>query len=145
MSQPRHLIGQSSHPQCAHSCPALLCYCKSWGSLQPDSVVGAGGHVISAIVGCTVRLILKDVIWLSSAIGMAFALVIMQLTCTLHPPGTVPPGFLEPACCASLLHQATFSVIASCKQSMHALSINSHSMQHAHSHAYLHGFVTRRV
>ena len=44
---------------------------------------------MSAIVGCTVRIILQDVIWLSAAIGMAVALTAMQLTCTTHPPGNV--------------------------------------------------------
>ena len=48
----------------------------------------AGGQVISAIVGCTMRLVLKDVIYVGSALGMALALSAMQATKTLHPPGT---------------------------------------------------------
>ena len=43
--------------------------------------------MISAIVGCTARVIFRDVLWLSAALGMSFALLVMNLTSTLHPPG----------------------------------------------------------
>lgn len=47
-----------------------------------------GGHVISALVGCTVRLVLgAKVLWLTSAVGMSLALLAMELTSTVHPPG----------------------------------------------------------
>lgn len=43
--------------------------------------------MLSAIVGCTVRVVLKDVIWLSGPVAMSLALVVMILTSTTHPPG----------------------------------------------------------
>lgn len=49
--------------------------------------------MLSAIVGCTVRIILKDAIYVSSALGMALALSLMQATKTLHPPGEATPNF----------------------------------------------------
>ncbi len=47
----------------------------------------SGGHVISAVVGCAFRLALKDTIWVAAPISMSLALLAMQLTRTVHPPG----------------------------------------------------------
>ncbi|CAM0140094.1 unnamed protein product [Umbelopsis sp. WA50703] len=52
-----------------------------------------GGHVISAIIGvCITRLFqlspyFDSLQWLAGALSMAVALVVMQLTGTVHPPG----------------------------------------------------------
>jgi len=53
---------------------------------QPRNFVG--GHLLSAIVGCTSRLALAESvdIWFAAAIAVAFAIVVMQLTETVHPP-----------------------------------------------------------
>ena len=40
-------------------------------------------------MGCTVRVVLGDVIWLSAALAMSLALLVMILTGTTHPPGWV--------------------------------------------------------
>jgi len=52
---------------------------------QPRNLIG--GHVISAIVGVTMAKILPDTIWLASSLAVAAAIVLMQITKTLHPPG----------------------------------------------------------
>lgn len=52
---------------------------------QPRNLVG--GHVISALVGVTVYKIVPDIIWLSAPLAVAFSIVLMQFTKTLHPPG----------------------------------------------------------
>jgi CBS domain-containing membrane protein len=52
---------------------------------QPRNLVG--GHLISALVGVTFYKIFPDLLWLSSASSVATAIVIMQITKTLHPPG----------------------------------------------------------
>ena len=54
---------------------------------ESPPVCAAGGQILSAIVGCTVRLVLRDVIWLSAALAMSLALLVMILTGTTHPPG----------------------------------------------------------
>lgn len=46
--------------------------------------------MLSAVVGCAIRLALKDVLWVSAALGMSLALVVMMLTKTVHPPGDLP-------------------------------------------------------
>jgi CBS domain-containing membrane protein len=46
-----------------------------------------GGHVISAIVGVTVYKMLPDILWLTAPLAVAFSIVFMQITKTLHPPG----------------------------------------------------------
>lgn len=43
--------------------------------------------MLSALVGCISRIIFKDVIWLSAAVGMSLALLCMIITKTTHPPG----------------------------------------------------------
>lgn len=52
---------------------------------QPRNLVG--GHIISALVGVTIYKIVPDIIWLSAPLAVAFSIVLMQYTKTLHPPG----------------------------------------------------------
>ncbi|MGX7668316.1 HPP family protein [Flavobacterium pedocola] len=52
---------------------------------QPRNLIG--GHVISAIVGVTAAKLFPDILWLASAVAVASAIVMMQITKTLHPPG----------------------------------------------------------
>lgn len=52
---------------------------------QPRNLIG--GHVVSAIVGVTAAKLFPDTIWLASAIAVSMAIVLMQITKTLHPPG----------------------------------------------------------
>lgn len=61
----------------------------------------AGGQVLSAIVGCCVRLALREVLWLAAPMGMSLALVAMMLTRTTHPPGT---------CSTNLRHMIMFII-----------------------------------
>lgn len=51
---------------------------------QPRNLIG--GHVLSAIIGVTVALAIKEV-WLAAAIAVSVSIVVMQITKTLHPPG----------------------------------------------------------
>ena len=52
---------------------------------QPRNLVG--GHVISALVGVTIHKLLPGEVWLSSALAVSTAIVAMQITKTVHPPG----------------------------------------------------------
>jgi CBS-domain-containing membrane protein len=52
---------------------------------QPRNVIG--GYTISAFVGVTVYKFFHSDLWLASALAVATAIAIMQLTQTLHPPG----------------------------------------------------------
>jgi CBS domain-containing membrane protein len=52
---------------------------------QPRNLVG--GHFISAIVGVTVNKIFPGQTWFASALAVSLAIVAMQMTKTLHPPG----------------------------------------------------------
>lgn len=52
---------------------------------QPRNLIG--GHVISALVGVSAAKIFPDTMWLASAVAVAAAIVFMQITKTLHPPG----------------------------------------------------------
>lgn len=52
---------------------------------QPRNLIG--GHVISALVGVTMQKLLPETIWLSAPLAVAFSIVFMQITKTLHPPG----------------------------------------------------------
>jgi CBS-domain-containing membrane protein len=52
---------------------------------QPRNLIG--GHVISALVGVTIYKIVPDILWLSAPLAVAFSIVLMQYTKTLHPPG----------------------------------------------------------
>lgn len=52
---------------------------------QPRNLIG--GHVLSALVGVTIYKIVPDILWLSAPLAVAFSIVLMQYTKTLHPPG----------------------------------------------------------
>lgn len=52
---------------------------------QPRNLVG--GHVISAFIGVTVHKFAPDIIWIAAPLAVSFAIVFMQMTKTLHPPG----------------------------------------------------------
>ncbi|MFP5260054.1 MAG: HPP family protein [Acidobacteriota bacterium] len=52
---------------------------------QPRNLIG--GHVLSALVGVTVRLALPTPGWLACALAVALAIAVMHATGTLHPPG----------------------------------------------------------
>lgn len=52
---------------------------------QPRNLIG--GHVFSALVGVTVHQCLPDILWLTAPLAVAFSIVLMQMTKTLHPPG----------------------------------------------------------
>lgn len=52
---------------------------------QPRNLIG--GHLVSALIGVTVYKTMPDIIWLTAPIAVAFSIVLMQITKTLHPPG----------------------------------------------------------
>ena len=52
---------------------------------QPRNLIG--GHVVCALVGVTVYKLIPDQLWLSSALSVSLAIVLMQITKTRHPPG----------------------------------------------------------
>ena len=61
---------------------------------QPRNVLG--GHVLSALVGISVRLAFVEISarlavpypgWIAAAVAVACAIALMHLTGTLHPPG----------------------------------------------------------
>lgn len=67
---------------------AVLIYGETSSPLaQPRNLVG--GHVLSAIIGvCIAKLIPHpNLSWLACALAVSLAIVIMQITKTMHPPG----------------------------------------------------------
>jgi len=52
---------------------------------QPRNLVG--GHLVSAIVGVTVHKLAPDIIWIAAPLAVSLAIILMQITKTLHPPG----------------------------------------------------------
>jgi CBS domain-containing membrane protein len=52
---------------------------------QPRNLIG--GHVLSALVGVTIHLLIPQELWLSCALSVSLSIVLMQFTKTLHPPG----------------------------------------------------------
>jgi CBS domain-containing membrane protein len=52
---------------------------------QPRNLIG--GHLISAFIGVTIYKVFPDIIWLTAPAAVALAIVGMQITKTLHPPG----------------------------------------------------------
>ncbi|MHC8949001.1 HPP family protein [Sphingobacterium hungaricum] len=52
---------------------------------QPRNLIG--GHVVSALVGVTVAKLFPDILWITAPMAVAFSIVFMQITKTLHPPG----------------------------------------------------------
>lgn len=52
---------------------------------QPRNLLG--GHLVSALIGVTVCQLLPDILWLTAPLAVSLAIVGMQWTKTLHPPG----------------------------------------------------------
>ena len=52
---------------------------------QPRNVIG--GHLLSAVVGVACMQALGGTPWLAAAAAVSLAMLVMQLTNTLHPPG----------------------------------------------------------
>lgn len=52
---------------------------------QPRNLIG--GHFLSAVIGVTAYKLFPDNMWLSSALAVSTAIVLMQITRTMHPPG----------------------------------------------------------
>lgn len=52
---------------------------------QPRNLIG--GHVISALIGVTVHKFAPDIIWIAAPLAVSSAIIMMQITKTLHPPG----------------------------------------------------------
>jgi CBS-domain-containing membrane protein len=52
---------------------------------QPRNLIG--GHLVCALVGVTVHILIPNGLWLASALAVAFSIVMMQITKTMHPPG----------------------------------------------------------
>lgn len=52
---------------------------------QPRNTIG--GHFLSALVGVTIFQLLPAPVWLTSALAVSTAILIMYLTDTIHPPG----------------------------------------------------------
>jgi len=53
---------------------------------QPRNLVG--GHVLSAVIGVLCYQLFPSQIWLAAATAVAASIALMQLTWTLHPPGS---------------------------------------------------------
>ncbi len=45
------------------------------------------GHLVSALIGVSVAKLVPDTLWLSAALAVSLAIVAMQITRTMHPPG----------------------------------------------------------
>ncbi len=52
---------------------------------QPRNLIG--GHIFSALIGVTSYRLFSPHLWIASAISVATAIAVMQLTDTVHPPG----------------------------------------------------------
>lgn len=52
---------------------------------QPRNLIG--GHFVSAIIGVTVQKFAPDIIYITAPLAVSSAIVLMQITKTLHPPG----------------------------------------------------------
>ena len=52
---------------------------------QPRNLIG--GHIVSGLVGVACYHLFGDMVWLASGLAVAFAMVAMMATKTLHPPG----------------------------------------------------------
>jgi CBS-domain-containing membrane protein len=52
---------------------------------QPRNLIG--GHVLCALTGVTVHLVIPAEAWLAGALAVSISIVLMQITKTLHPPG----------------------------------------------------------
>ncbi len=52
---------------------------------QPRNLIG--GHILSALTGVASYQLLGETLWIAAALGVSFAVVVMLVTKTLHPPG----------------------------------------------------------
>ncbi len=52
---------------------------------QPRNLVG--GHLISALIGVCIFKLFPEIIWITAPLAVSTAIIIMQYTKTLHPPG----------------------------------------------------------
>ncbi len=52
---------------------------------QPRNLIG--GHLVSALIGVTVQKIFPDILYITAPLAVSLAIVGMQITKTLHPPG----------------------------------------------------------
>jgi CBS-domain-containing membrane protein len=52
---------------------------------QPRNLVF--GHLVSAIIGVTIHKLIPQPLWLAAATAVSLAIVAMQITKTMHPPG----------------------------------------------------------
>jgi CBS domain-containing membrane protein len=52
---------------------------------QPRNLIG--GHVICALTGVTIYKFVPGEVWFTAALSVSLAIVLMQITKTLHPPG----------------------------------------------------------
>jgi CBS-domain-containing membrane protein len=52
---------------------------------QPRNLLG--GHIFSAVVGVSCFRLFSSQLWLASAVAVATAIAVMQMTGTVHPPG----------------------------------------------------------
>ena len=67
---------------------AVLIYGETHSPLaQPRNLVG--GHILSAIIGVSVAKLIPgaNLSWLACALAVSLAIVLMQITKTMHPPG----------------------------------------------------------
>lgn len=62
-------------------------YSACFAAAPHAACIPAGGQILSAVVGVCIRLALDKVQWLANPLGMALALLVMQVTGTTHPPG----------------------------------------------------------
>lgn len=71
--------------------------------MQHVSRLSAGGQFVSSIVGCICRDIFPDSVnWVSAPVAVGFAVLAMQITRTVHPPGQHrpphPSAYLQTYC-----------------------------------------------
>lgn len=52
---------------------------------QPRNLIG--GHLVSALIGVTIYKFVPDILWLTAPLAVAFSIIAMQITKTMHPPG----------------------------------------------------------
>ena len=52
---------------------------------QPRNLIG--GHLVSAFIGVTVHKLAPDIIWIAAPLAVSLAIILMQITKTLQPPG----------------------------------------------------------
>lgn len=52
---------------------------------QPRNLVG--GHIIAALIGVTIQIFVPGDLWFNASLAVALAIVGMQITKTMHPPG----------------------------------------------------------